>query len=447
MLLPRSTTFRRLWLGQTISVVGDGMQRVALLWWASSHGGTTTVTALALTATVPTLLCSAYGGVWADRRDRFRLLLGSEWVRALCSVLLSWLIVASVASTFSIIALVAISAIATAVFDPAYEALIPDVVTETELPKANGVDLAKGAGGGLIGPIVGGIVLSAWSLGVVCLANAISFATSIVFIYSAHISYKPTSYKPTSYKPTSYKPTSYKPASYKPTSHRRTPASECGISARVRSGGNNALSGRMANKRPNNIRETMQLIRSIPELPRLIALPAMLNGAVGPISVLLVALATDQLHLRPAEFGALQSLLGLGLLIGALASPRLVRGRVVVPLTTTALAFAVTSVASAFVVAATLFVAGFAIAVANTELATTFQVATPNHARGRIFGMADAISHALRPIGVLLAAPLLNAVGVHRSFLVVAAAVLIPTCIWGRGDLLPITPPPSSDVG
>ena len=34
MLLRTASTFRRLWVGQFVSTIGDGMQRIALLWWA-----------------------------------------------------------------------------------------------------------------------------------------------------------------------------------------------------------------------------------------------------------------------------------------------------------------------------------------------------------------------------------------------------------------------------
>jgi predicted MFS family arabinose efflux permease len=393
MMFPRSSTFRRLWVGQTFSVIGDGMQRVALVWWAKTHGGATTVTAVSLAATFPLLIGSSYGGALADRWDRFHLLLASDSFRLASSCALALIIGSRFVTTLTVSALIIVTSAATSIFDPTHAALVPDIVSSEELATANGVNLAKSAGGTLIGPIVGGIALTVSSVQAVFAINAVSFAVSILCIYYAYVCHQ---------------------SDNKP---RTDP---------------------MANAHdPQDLGGTWRLIRTVPGLSRLIALPAMLNGAVGPLSVLMIVLATDKLHLSPAGYGALQSCLGLGLFVGALTSGRLVRGRGLFPLVVVAVSFAVTSVASTPVTASALLVCGFAIAIASTEFETAFQLVTPLAERGRVFGMAEAFSHALRPLGILAAAPMIGLLGVDHSLLVVSTAILIPSLIWGRGDLLP----------
>ena len=62
MLLRTPSAFRRLWVGQFVSTIGDGMQRIALLWWAKHHGGNGLLVAVALSTIVPTIVCSPIGG-------------------------------------------------------------------------------------------------------------------------------------------------------------------------------------------------------------------------------------------------------------------------------------------------------------------------------------------------------------------------------------------------
>ena len=58
MLLRTAPLFRRLWVGQFVSTIGDGMQRIALLWWAKHHGGNGLLIAVALATMLPTIVCS-----------------------------------------------------------------------------------------------------------------------------------------------------------------------------------------------------------------------------------------------------------------------------------------------------------------------------------------------------------------------------------------------------
>jgi MFS family permease len=92
MLLRTASTFRRLWVGQFVSTIGDGMQRIALLWWATQNGGNGLLVAVALCTIVPTVVCSPVGGWFADHVDRRRLMVGADVVRLGLSGLLAALL-------------------------------------------------------------------------------------------------------------------------------------------------------------------------------------------------------------------------------------------------------------------------------------------------------------------------------------------------------------------
>ena len=92
MLLRSHPRFARLWLAQVVSVIGDGMHRIALLWWARTHGGTALLVAVAACTIAPVVLASPFAGSLADRVDRRHLLVGADLWRLGTVALLAWLL-------------------------------------------------------------------------------------------------------------------------------------------------------------------------------------------------------------------------------------------------------------------------------------------------------------------------------------------------------------------
>lgn len=283
MLLRHPSTFRRLWFGQSISVVGDGMQRIALLWWAKHQGGNGLLAAVALSTMVPVVVCSPIGGWLADRHDRRVLLATADLVRLTTSGLLAVLMLRGSPSAILVCTLVAMAAVATSAFDPAYAAAVPTVVADDDLPAANGLNMANGAIGGLAGPLLGGLLIGAVDIGWVMVVNAATFLWSAGFVVSCRL-----------------------PAP------RGRPAQD-------------QPSGRHA------VRETLAAVRSVPGLAPMLGLASTLNMMVAPVPMLIAALAIDRFEAGPRTFGLLEMLLSAGLLVGAVFAGRLARGMIVVP--------------------------------------------------------------------------------------------------------------------
>jgi hypothetical protein len=133
----------------------------------------------------------------------------------------------------------------------------------------------------------------------------------------------------------------------------------------------------------------------------------------------------------------MQATLSLGLLAGALGAGLLAARRRSMPVSMYALAACLTSlgllpIGGAFVAMAA---AGVAIAVANTALLTTFQRDVPPEVIGRVFGVVGAMSEGLRPLGLVLAGPLLALAGASGAVVVVGAGVATATTVWA----LPLT--------
>ena len=79
MTVWQNKNFVRVWLGQFVSTIGDGVHMVAILWWVKvSTGSDALVAAIALSSAVASVLLSPICGVNADRVERRRLMIGMD---------------------------------------------------------------------------------------------------------------------------------------------------------------------------------------------------------------------------------------------------------------------------------------------------------------------------------------------------------------------------------
>ena len=397
MLLRTASTFRRLWVGQFVSTIGDGMQRIALLWWAKHHGGNGLLVAVALSTIVPTVVCSPVGGWFADHVDRRLLMLGADLSRLGLSGLLAVVLFGGDPSTALVCGVIVLASVAATMFDPAYNAAVPTIVADEQLPAANGLNMANGAVGGLVGPLAGGVLIAVADIGLVMVVNAATFAWSAACISAVRLP-------------------------------RPAGASGC---KQDRSG----------------LRETLAEVRAIPGLGRMVGLATALNMAVAPVPLLIAALAIDRHDAGPVTFGMLETLLSVGLLVGSIAAGALARGLLALPFHVLGVCLAIIGAVPLAAAAVVLVVSGVAIAVANTEAMTRFQRAVPEAMHGRVFGVLGSLSEGLRPAGLALGAPLLAVAvaGVSGAFAVIGAAVVVATLVLAR-DLPSASPVPATRV-
>jgi MFS family permease len=379
-VLHRARTFRRLWIGQSVSVIGDGMQRIALLWWAKHHGGNGLLIAVALATIVPVVVCSPVGGWLADRRDRRTLLVGADVARIVTSLVLGQLLLGGSPPVIVVCLLIAVAGAATAVFDPTYAATVPTVVDAADLRAANGLNMANSAVGGLLGPLLGGVLIGVVDIGWLMIVNAATFAWSAACVLACRLPRQ---------------------------GHEVQPA------------------------HPSSGRGSSRIVSGIDGLRPLLGLAAVLNMVAAPVPMLIVALAVDRFAASSATFGLLEIMLSAGVLTGALGAAKLTRGGIIAPMVLLGLCLAAAGAMPIAGSAIVLFAGGVAIAVANTELTTLFQQIVPPEMRGRVFGLVGSISEGLRPAGLALGAPLLATVGVTGSFLTVGVGVVLATLAWG----------------
>lgn len=381
----RSPRYFPLWLGQSISNLGDTLNYVALvvLVFRLSHSGLA-VSALVLAEIVPTLLLGPVAGVMIDRFDRRRLLIVVDGVRAALVLALAF-----THALWAVYALAALLAIGSTLFNPALQAVIPALLNEEERLAANSVAWSSGRLVQIIGASIAGGLIAWVGTTPAFLANAASFAFSAVML--ARLS----------------------------------------IPRREGSPGRGELGVWLG-----DVQEGLAYARRDPFVARLVPVQALTSLATGATSALLVVLASTHLHLAAGGFGWLLAAIGVGALLGPFLSnwltggryrdvrllfvPYLIRGAGDVALGL------IVGLPSALLI---LFVYGLNTSTGMVASNTILQTVIPDRVRGRVFTLLDVTWAAMRLLSLGLGGLLADRVGVAAVYvaggtLLVLAGVL-----------------------
>jgi MFS family permease len=161
------------------------MQTTALGWLVlhlSGNKGAAVGLVLALRY-LPTAILSAWAGVLADRFDKWRLLLISQGVVALCAAGLAVVDLTGVVELWIVLLLVAGSGLGTAFDMPVRNAFVMEMVGPRDVVNAVGLNSAVFNGARMFGPALAGIVIVAFGTGVCFLVNALSFVVVITMFF------------------------------------------------------------------------------------------------------------------------------------------------------------------------------------------------------------------------------------------------------------------------
>lgn len=356
----------RLWIsGAFISNVGTWMGRVGQDWLVLTTLTAGSGTALGVVTGLqflPFLVLAPWTGLIADVFPKRRLLVITQVLLLVTSLLLAILALGGWAHLWHVYAIALAQGVITAVDNPARQAFVSEMVPADRLTNAVALNSASFNGGRLIGPGIAGVIIAAWGTGEALLLNALTF----VFVLIALARMRPS---------------------------ELTPAPL----ARGRGG----------------IREGFAYVRSRPDL-QLVMLLVFVLGTFGMNFQITTALMATQVFGKGAsEYGLLGSIMAIGSLAAALLSARRQNARLRVLL----LSLAGFAVAAAFAASAPTY-GWFALALvpvgltALTALTTAnamVQTRTAPEMRGRVMALYMAIFMGGTPIG----APMIGWIGEH----------------------------------
>ena len=184
--------FRILWLGAFASTIGTWMQKVAQSWLVFDLTKSSFFLGLDdFLGQLPILLFTVLGGVIADRHDRRRLLIGSQYVQMTTAFVLAALVWTGYVEIIHILLLSTLTGFAQAFGGPAYQSLIPTLVPRQHLPNAIALNSIQFNMSRIFGALLAGAALAAFGAAICFVLNGLSFIVVIVALLALSVTHIP----------------------------------------------------------------------------------------------------------------------------------------------------------------------------------------------------------------------------------------------------------------
>ncbi|MGA7398735.1 MAG: MFS transporter [Candidatus Sulfotelmatobacter sp.] len=350
--------FRLMWIGACTSSIGTWMQIVAQGWLIYRLSHSARLLALdQVLGGLPIFLFSLFTGVVADRVERRKILLASQYVQMLSASVLTVLVATGVVHVWHILCLSLLSGCAQAFGAPAYQALIPTLVDREDMPNAIALNSIQFNVAVMVGPALAGQALAKlgekWCFGL----NALSFLAPIVSLSI--------------------------------------------ISARF-------LPLKTTESMFASLKQGIQYARKQSSMEALILLAFCMTALGMPMRTYIPVFVKDIFHRGPETYGNLLALMGLGSIFGSLtiASAGNFKRKGLVALG--ALILLGASI-SAFAVSKSVPLSGMILVLAGASMMAVFatvnslvQLITTNEMRGRVMSVYNVAFRGGMPLGNLL---------------------------------------------
>ena len=388
----KSRNYRLYFVGQSLSLIGTWMQKTAVSWVIYSLTGSKFMLGLSVFATLfPTALFSLFGGIVADRFDRYTVLLLTQIASMVQAVLLTLAIVFfRDNAVWLIIALSAVLGIINGFDVPARQALVRELVNdERDLPNALALNSSMVNLSKLIGPAIAGFVLEQYGDEVCFGLNAVSFVAVIGSVLMMRL-----------------------------PRHKAMAREDRNIN--------------------REFREAFGYIKHTPVVSSVIIFVALMSFLVLPFTTLTPVYAKDIFNGGASTLGVIDGFIGLGAFAGAVFLASLKQGvdlsRVLAINTLIfGVGLALFSYTSWFPLALAFVVLGaFGMMSVRTVTNTIIQLNAPQELRGRVISIFIMVLTAMLPLGSLLVGAASHYVGVENTVLIQGITAIVIAAIYGR---------------
>lgn len=380
--------YRLFFSGQTISLIGTWMQRIALSWLVYRMTGSEVLLGVVgFVAQIPSFLLAPVAGVLIDRWSRYRVLLVTQVISMIQAGILAWLSLTGTLEIWHIIVLSLVLGCINAFDMPARHSFVIDMVeNKDDMGNAIALNSMMFNGARLIGPSVAGVVLATTGEGVCFLINALSYIFIIISLLAM-----------------------------------RVPA----IGEKKKE-----------TKIFSELKEGFAYAFGFPPIKSIILLLGLVSLMGASYQVLMPVYAKDILHGDSHTFGFLMGAAGAGALLGAvyLASRESVMklGRLI-PAATALLSVGLVALAfnSSFLVSMFLmFFTGLGMMAQAAASNTIIQTITDDDKRGRVMSLYTMALMGTAPFGSLLAGWMAKLLGTPWTIFIGGAVCLIGALVF-----------------
>ena len=185
--------YRLFFYGQSVSLVGTWITRVAISWLVYRLTGSKLLLGIvSFAGQIPTLLLAPLAGVVVDRHNRRRILIWTQAGSLAQSVLLAVLTLLDLITVPQLVVLQLVQGVINAFDTPARQALVVEMVTDrSDVPNAIALNSSMVNGSRVIGPAVGGVIIAAVGEGWCFAIDAVSYVGVLISLAMMRLEPRP----------------------------------------------------------------------------------------------------------------------------------------------------------------------------------------------------------------------------------------------------------------
>lgn len=384
----RNKNFRLLLGTQVFGSLSASFFEIPIFWWLIETTGSGSIVALtAFVSSVAYLIAAPWGGVWADKVSKKRIVISAYAVDAGLTALAAYLLLIGQLTLAFLLILLAITNLLTAFRSPSLGSLLPLLIEKSRYQEGNAAMGLATTVATLLSAAAAGVATA--TLGV---SGAIFLGAGFIMVALGFMCFleEPVAKAVPS------------------ASSQQAPALMAGF----------------------------KVLRDNPLLAVIVFMATLLNFILSPLTVLFAPYVLE-LGASAAGFGFLSAMVALGQLLGLIALNIIKIKQVLRVLTVGTFSIATALLALAF--APTLLFAVLAISVLGLSasimgvtISTLFQERIPPDVLGRSMGLMSALTQAAQPAGFVAAAGLLTVTSVRRSFIMLGILMSLAATVWLR---------------
>lgn len=377
----RHRNFQLFFSGQLISLIGTWMQSVAQAWLVYRLTGSSFLLgSVGFASQFPVFVVAPLGGIVADRRNRQKVVIGTQTASMILAFILSALTLTGTVRVWHIFVLAAMLGVVNAFDIPGRQSFLVDMVGKEDLMNAIALNSSMFNGARIIGPAIAGVLVANIGEGWCFFANGVSYIAVIIGLFLMRVA-----------------PPTYRKAGASPLAH---------------------------------VIEGFRFVRHTAPIRAILLLLGLVSFVAMPYTVLMPIFADRILHGGARALGLLMGATGVGALFGALtlASKTGVRGlgRWVA---FACAGFGVSLILFAFsrylwLSALLLLPVGFCMMLQMSSSNTLIQVMVPDHLRGRVMSVYSMMFMGMAPFGAFFAGALADRLGAPLTVSMGAVATL-----------------------
>jgi DHA3 family macrolide efflux protein-like MFS transporter len=372
--------FFTIWTGQALSLFGSALVQFALIWWLTQNSGSATVLAIAtLVGMLPQIVLGPFAGALVDRWNRRLIMIAADATIAVFTLLLAYLFAMGTVQVWHIYAVLAIRALGGAFHFPAMAASTPLMVPNEQLTRINGLNQALQGVNSLVAPPVGALLLSVLPTQGILL---IDVGTALLAILPLLFLSVP-----------------------QPERH------DAG----------------QADVKPSlwqDIKNALAYIRTIPGFTAIVSMALFLNFLLVPTTALVPLLVTKHFGKGALELGLLESAMGIGIIVGGILLSIWGGFKKKIATSLTGIIGLGLGVMLTGLAPANLFVLaiignillGLMLPIANGPIGALMQSIVRPDMQGRVMALLNSGATAISPLGLLLAGPFSDWLGIRVWF-------------------------------